>query len=83
MANELKDLKTPLAAAVSSSSVWRDTELVASHQSGKASGQSQWNETEYCLYRYTPNWSAYCSHHGYLYLCSNELFAVSMIQQHH
>lgn len=35
---------------------WKQTELPASHHSGRSTTpESQWNEAEFCLYRYTPN----------------------------
>lgn len=35
------------------SGMWKQTELLTSRRS--TTPESQWNEVEFCLYRYTPN----------------------------
>jgi hypothetical protein len=48
---ELRDVWSPTALG----SPWKETELLASAGAGKNAVQGQWNETEFSLYRYTPN----------------------------
>ena len=47
--SELTDLKMPVALGTT----WKETELLASRRGIFV--ESQWNDTEYCLHRFTPN----------------------------